>query len=882
MNINNSNNNDDDDEDEFAHLSFDPTTNDIDDSNDAVLELQMTMVALQTEHDILLQKIQQQNKQQVRLLQDEIRQLQNEINVLSAVAHPKSRPSAHNNNNNNTVSSKRPLPPPGANLSARSNAILFPTTTTTASFEKEVSRSSQPPQRTNGETSGGTIPDPPSVPHYHSPPRQSPHSTTNTSEAQWWWMNHFLRQQLHHHDPIILQRLMIPFRSGSEWEVLHWFLVEIVTEQQHQEQQHKRTITTYLQSLWQCFHEVLSCCLPQSYRPIQMGLLESPPDDACNNHSLTIESTTNDPMMMRQLPRRRQRPKGPRTTSITAYRRSSEETTASLSEPALYTSVEQHLSHPLLVSSFSSSRPLPSAENLHHSYDVQRFIQNGLYHWYDLGRLVLLQRQQTLDQRSSERSSDHMTDEEDDNNDTSGSGDVTISQLSSISILAMQITGLLVSNSRESIRPPPPSSASFCFPDNCCDSLLNNILNIGQSIVRHPPRSRKKDVGMQNRGDQTKHHRNRHHHTKHATHPSSSHVVSPPFRLVHVEYMEQQQQQQLDQPPVDRPDVNPANQTLFAHFNENNALSWMAEALNLLQMLIWTKPNYHSSLSPRELVWIKTKRTAALMGILLDVLEYTILPNISLYTHPFTITCVRWIQGLIEKPLVQLSTSSEAISTNADLGFYDDDTDDVKNNISTGSSSHGSNNYTTNSNYYYWRLVRTQNVTTDSTAELWHTSPTAINLLLQMFTRIVLQQMSHDHIPSEAVDVIPLLPLRDAIIRFMHCILLQVQKDRQLWEQQHYRMKQGAATASASNNNKVTTKKRMRPILSFIIILSDQMEIYKSMITVLLSSNNPASVANCDNGITNSLYCLHDDLYAMLQLQLEEITDDQYEKLQHG
>ena len=200
-----------------------------------------------------------------------------------------------------------------------------------------------------------------------------------------------------------------------------------------------------------------------------------------------------------------------------------------------------------------------------------------------------------------------------------------------------------------------------------------------------------------------------------------------------------------------------------------------------------------------------------------------------------------------------------------------DDTDDHQNSRGSG------DNYTTNTNYYYWRLLRTQNVTTDSTAEQWHTSPTAINILLQMFTRIVLHQMSHDHIPSEAVLVLPYLPLRDAIIRFMHGVLLYVQKDRQLWEQQHYRMKQLKALAP-----KTATKKRMRPILSFIIVIGEQVEIYKSMITTLLSSNHPASRTNYDCGITNSYYCLNVDLYAMLKLQLEEITDDQYEKLQHG
>jgi hypothetical protein len=55
------------------------------------------------------------------------------------------------------------------------------------------------------------------------------------------------------------------------------------------------------------------------------------------------------------------------------------------------------------------------------------------------------------------------------------------------------------------------------------------------------------------------------------------------------------------------------------------------------------------------------------------------------------------------------------------------------------------------------------------------------------------------------------------------------------------------------------------------------------MITTLLYNNNPAPLTNdYDCGITNSYYCLNEDLYAMLKLQMEEITDDQYEKLQHG
>jgi hypothetical protein len=39
------------------------------------------------------------------------------------------------------------------------------------------------------------------------------------------------------------------------------------------------------------------------------------------------------------------------------------------------------------------------------------------------------------------------------------------------------------------------------------------------------------------------------------------------------------------------------------------------------------------------------------MGILLDVLEYKVVPNIQLYSHPFTMKCVLWLHRLIEPPL---------------------------------------------------------------------------------------------------------------------------------------------------------------------------------------------------------------------------------------
>ena len=531
---------------------------------------------------------------------------------------------------------------------------------------------------------------------------------------------------------------------------------------------------------------------------------------------------------------------------------------------------------------------------------MQRFILDGLFQWYDLRQLLIMTVVTTFqppqpmtvdDGNQDSRTPEPMS--QSDVNSSIGDGTVSLWSsrqgvvLSQISILAMQISSLFVSNACETTTSPLLNyDQYFRFPDHCCDCLLINILHIGNSILLHHPQHRKHShaVDTSNRRDVNSSSNSCSNLTtkpnaRRSKQPNSN-VVPPPLRLVHVEYMDQvvqsKHQHQGDSNIGGMKSNSAMDQTVFKDFDESDALSWMTEALNLLQLVIWKKMIRNVHLSPLALDWIQTKRTGALMGMVLDVLEYTVLPNMNLYTHPFTMTCVRWMHRLIEEPLALLSSSSSTspqdMAMNIDNGMFDDIDD------KNGSSNNGSsNNYTTKTNHYYWRLLRTQNVTTDSTAEQWHTSPTAINILLQIFTRIVLHQMSHDHIPSEAELVIPFLPLRDAIIRFMHGILLHVQKDRQLWEQQHYRMKQLKAVAP-----KTATKKRMRPILSFTIVLAEQVEIYKSMITILLSSNNPASVDNCDCGITNSYYSLNEDLYAMLKLQLEEITDDQYEKLQHG
>jgi hypothetical protein len=143
--------------------------------------------------------------------------------------------------------------------------------------------------------------------------------------------------------------------------------------------------------------------------------------------------------------------------------------------------------------------------------------------------------------------------------------------------------------------------------------------------------------------------------------------------------------------------------------------------------------------------------------------------------------------------------------------------------------------------------------------------------------------MNHDHVSSDVNIVIPLLPLRDQIVRFMHRILQHVQRDRQILEQEYERRKQMKAaaaldtstTTNGTTSTTTTSKKRMRPILTFIIVLSGQVEMYKSMILTLLAS------AGNGGSITSSYCGLRLDIQAMLKLQLEEIMDDQYEKLQH-
>jgi hypothetical protein len=230
--------------------------------------------------------------------------------------------------------------------------------------------------------------------------------------------------------------------------------------------------------------------------------------------------------------------------------------------------------------------------------------------------------------------------------------------------------------------------------------------------------------------------------------------------------------------------------------------------------------------------------------LLSDVLEHRIIPNVKMYSHPFTMTSISFFLNLIRPQQQQQLTNITS------KGMENENAHEQR-------------------NYYYWCLLRTQYITSHSTAEFWHTGPTAIDLMVQLFHRVVIRQLVDDHLPNASTNtilVVLMLPIRDQIIRFIHRILLYVQNDRHWWE------KERASDKMTLSGSKRKDAKRTKPI-SFTTVLSKNLELYKSAAASILTIT---SNENCLQ------YFLPDsDIRTMLRLQMDELMEDQLEKMQN-
>lgn len=250
---------------------------------------------------------------------------------------------------------------------------------------------------------------------------------------------------------------------------------------------------------------------------------------------------------------------------------------------------------------------------------------------------------------------------------------------------------------------------------------------------------------------------------------------------------------------------------MIKKLSSQQLLIWMAESLHLTRM-VW-----NLSTSAMRQSWSTTGRVASLLASVLDLMELFILPNDDLHSHPVTTECVSWLQELASQ------RRQETV-------------DDRR---------------TTKANQI---LLRTQQATSRSTAELWHYAPTAIAVAVQLFHRVVIRQLMDDHLPSTpvALAAVELTRVRDQLVRFLHGILQAVQEDRRHWE-----MVRESKTSGCR-----------KQALSYMAVLSECLDLYTSAAAALLSIPS--------DGIN---YCkAHPDILAMLKMQMDELVEDQEEK----
>ena len=259
-------------------------------------------------------------------------------------------------------------------------------------------------------------------------------------------------------------------------------------------------------------------------------------------------------------------------------------------------------------------------------------------------------------------------------------------------------------------------------------------------------------------------------------------------------------------------------------------LNWLAEALSLLRR-VWIRcPSSSSSntttTSTRQR-WLSTGRAANLLAAALDLVEGLVLPDddCRYASHPVTTECVRWCQALASQ---QHTQSLE---------------DRIRNQQSL-------------------RLLRTQFATARSTAEWWHYAPSAVSVAVQLFHKVTIQQHLEDHLPASPVAqaALALQPVRDHLIRFFHAVLQAVQEDRRQWEREQQQQEE-AENSSSSNK---------REVVSFMMVLSECQELYTSAAALLLAVPPDKEFNLC---------MVHPDVQAMLRMQMDELAEDQMEKL---
>jgi hypothetical protein len=583
-----------------------PTFENNDDSENTILDLQMTIVAMQTEQEVALKNKEAEAQNQIRSLQEQLRRLQNETNVLRSRQHQQSKKQQQQPQSSFTNFEKS-IPPPLDNTMEIADGLDSPA--------KIV-----PTFPLTNRDNFSTDDDAPIQLHYdfsiRSQGERLIHHLLLCHPQQYRLVDTALEQGIER----VLTRMLSSSSTSSsilsEWDVVQWFVMEILQ------------IFSIFAATNPNASSIGESPPPSSTslpRPEQLerirvllhwlyDALSLSPSSCIYFRRCATKSNDSSNTTMANGPIHVPNPNAfvRRSNTITGRHGATQE----------FRRIEQHLSHPL--SSTSSLPPLhvPNATSRidceTKNEDEPSYVQCCF-----IQRLMLFLQTLCTFSWNVQISSPEASDRE-----------VPEFRLLCIdlSILSMQLATLLLQpftcdDRRDENR--------FFWDGRILDTVLTNVISFGALLLTHftsssTERRRYNDFNS-----------------------------GPPRRLAHVEYL--QQQEKNTSFALFENKSAPLEENIVSGY-----MKWIVEAIHFLHLVIWTK-NVSVICSPNlERTWMDTKRTTSVVSLFLDLLQHVILPDATLYNHPLTSATVSFFHGLIRPKKMESGEQDQSESENAE------------------------------------------------------------------------------------------------------------------------------------------------------------------------------------------------------------------------
>jgi hypothetical protein len=198
-----------------------------------------------------------------------------------------------------------------------------------------------------------------------------------------------------------------------------------------------------------------------------------------------------------------------------------------------------------------------------------------------------------------------------------------------LSILSMQFVSQLLLPSKDD---DGRRDDGFFWDVSTLDTILTNVISIGTLLLAQSSLSERRRNNDSNGG--------------------------PPRRLAHVEFLQRREKNTSFARIMN--DSTPLEENAVSSY-----MKWIVEAIQFLSLVVWNENISVLYSSNLERMWMDTKRTASIVSLLLDLLQHVILPETMLYNHPLTGAIISFFHSLIRPKKIETRGKDQTESKNA-------------------------------------------------------------------------------------------------------------------------------------------------------------------------------------------------------------------------